>query len=820
MSSSNSVRLAVSFAIACAASVAAPTWAADAEELTLEEVIVTAERREMALQDTPISIVALSAETMEQKGVEDLMDMALYTPNLAIQGSRGTGNNQPSFIIRGISGGGGATSERGVALYIDGIYVPRTSGSVFKVFDLERAEVLRGPQGTLFGRNSTGGAIRLITKQPTQEFESYLKATLGNFSRRDISGMINVPLSDTAALRVQAAYLNQDGYVRRGPQLLGGSEDILGRVQLALNPTDDLKITIGGMYSDSKSDGNPADLETFDMLPNLSFQGNYADWISDSLALAGQPRLNPDNDPRIVLNDFTMPDFCLIDDFNPDWDDACLQRNDNKYYQGDVNVQLRISDNISFTSVTGASKLDHVGNTDWQLLGFEIRPDDVASKVFYQEFQLNAALAGGKIDLVTGLNYFAEKSRSATRQLTRRGTSTYSATGGSPNGNGDAGLFVTANTDVTQKANAFGWFNNLTWHVNDKFNITGGLRLSLEKKDYLQTRFAASDFIPAPGTTSTTVTADDSWSTSDWRLTADYHFTDDFMTYATVSKAFRAGAYSYNIVGWTAANNATGPAQSPLVLPIPPERVINMELGARATMFGGRLRFNPTGYFMEWTNRQGAQQRSCVTEGIAACPTGFRIVLVNSGDVDVYGLELDTQFVVTRNLSLDGSLGTSKFQLRDPVANTGPNLFPSQATPTWNVGATWSSEIAGGGLTANLSYASVGDQETHPTGPVFNAQGVQVNDSFYRMPGYGLMNARLQWTSSDGRNVISLFGNNLLDEVYGNFATRFGGGFWDSGSAANTAPAGVGAATRSARSVVRGRPREIGIGFQHNFQPR
>ena len=252
----------------------------------LEEVVVTAERRETALQDTPISIVALSSETLERKGVEELSDVALFTPNLAINGSRGYGNNQPTFSIRGISGGGGATSERGVALYIDGIYVPRTNGSVFKVFDIERIEVLRGPQGTLFGRNSTGGAIRIVTKQPGQEFESYLRATLGNFERRDISGMVNIPVNERFSLRAQAAYLHEDGYVRRGTQDLGGSEDKLARLQAAFDVTDNVKFTLGGLYSESRSDGSPNVFETFDMAPGI-IQGNFADWLSDALEQAG-----------------------------------------------------------------------------------------------------------------------------------------------------------------------------------------------------------------------------------------------------------------------------------------------------------------------------------------------------------------------------------------------------------------------------------------------------------------------------------------------------------------------------------------------------
>jgi iron complex outermembrane receptor protein len=769
----------------------------------LEEVVVTAERRETALQDTPISIVALSADALERKGIEDISEVARFTPNLAINGSRGYGDNQPTFSIRGISGGGGATSERGVALYIDGIYVPRTNGSVFKVFDIERIEVLRGPQGTLFGRNSTGGAIRIVTTQPGKDFESYVRGTLGNFDRRDISAMVNIPVNDRFALRAQAAYLHEDGYVRRGSQELGGSEDKLARLQAAFDVTDDVKITLGGLYSQSKSDGSPNVFETFDMAPGL-VQGNFADWLSDALEKAGQPRLATVDDPRIVKNGLTDPDFCLIDDFDPDWDDACKQRNDNNYYQTDANVNWRLSDNLSLTSTTGFSKLNHKGFTDWPLIGMEKRPDDVHSKVFYQELQLNAGLFGGKVDLVTGLNYFSEDSGSATVTINRRGTSTFSPAGGSPGNppNSDAGLFRSADTDTNQDSDSYGWFNSLTWHATDAFNVTAGARLAYDKKAIDVTRFPSNgdNWTPAPGTTSTTVTADDSWTEVDWRGTLDYHFTKDIMMYTTASKAYRAGAYSITVLA-----NVPGPLQSgDFIKPIPPETVINYELGARATFFDGRFRINPTAFFMKWSNRQAARQVSCVAEGQAACPIGFRINLVDSGDVDVYGLELDTWLAVTENLSFDASVGLTNDDVKDPVANSGPNLFPAQPSPSFNVGVTYGFTLSNQSrLGFNVNYAYVGKQETHPTSGT---------DSSYELPKYDLVNARIRWLSPKGSDSISLFGDNLLDDTYATYATRFGGGFWDSGSGA-----GVAAPLRSARSVVRGRPRSYGITYQHNF---
>jgi iron complex outermembrane recepter protein len=502
-----------------------------------------------------------------------------------------------------------------------------------------------------------------------------------------------------------------------------------------------------------------------------------------------------------------MPAICLIDDFDPDWDAACEQVNDNEYYQLDAKLDWKLRDNLTITSVTGGARLDHVGITDWQLLGTESRPDDVESKVFYQELQFNAGLMNGRLDLVTGVNYFYEDASSSGVTLNRRGTSTFSpVTGmGSPGDpmfpalppNSDRGIFTSGDADTRQKSNSFGWFNSATWHATDKLNLTVGARLAHDKKDYEQTRFPTTGdgFTPAVGP-STTVATDDSWTEVDWRGTLDFHFTDDLMSYLTVSKAYRAGQYSYVIQAM-----GTGEEQSALIDPIPPEEVKNYELGLRGTFFDGRLRINPTVYFMEWSSRQAARQILC---GPPECPIGFRIQIVDSGDVDIQGFELDTMLAVTDRFSLDASFGYNEDDVKDPVANTGPNVFPEQPSPSYNFGATYALPLGNNGnMSFNVNYAYVGEQETHPTSGT---------DSSYLLPDYNLVNARIQWVSASGRNIISLFGNNLADEHYATYATRFGGGFWDHGSGAGEA-----APLRSARSVVRGRPREYGITIQHNF---
>jgi iron complex outermembrane receptor protein len=697
-----------------------------------------------------------------------------------------------------------------VGLYVDGIYMPRTSGAVLRVLDVDRIEVLRGPQGTLFGRNSTGGAIRIFSKQPSDEFEGYVRGTIGNMDRTDLVGMVNIPVGEGFAIRAQGAYLDQDGFVQRGTEELGAERDIIGRIQARFEPSSRLRATLGFLYNDSESNGTPYVMTEFDMRPGIEgvIQGNYADWINDAFKAAGQAPLAPYNDSRIVRGPFRASDLCFMDDFDPDYDAACNQFSNDEFWQADLNLAYDLTDDVSITSITGYSELEHRGTTDFQVLGTESRTENVDSEVFYQELQLNAALFGGAIDLVTGGSYFREDSSAPNFNVTRRGTSVYPANPGTPP-NADRGLFRVQDSFTRQISDSYGLFASATWHVTDRLNLTGGLRHAWDQKDYSQTRFPATDFIPAPGTTSTTVQSDASFRALDYRGTIDYHFTDDIMAYATISKAYKAGSFSYTIVSWTLANQATGPAQSAGIRPIPNEEVINYEAGLRLELFDGRLRLNPTAFIMDYTNRQAASQVTCgtgtlvgIAPGSPQCPVGFLIQVSNQGDVRLEGFELDGQLAITRNFIIDGG-----FALTDPTLKNAPagtvNLFPDVPSPTFNVGASWSLFPSFGEVTLNANYAHVGKQATHPT---------QGTDSAYTLPSYGLVNARIQVRPDNLPITVTAFANNLLDNTYATYAQRFGGGFWDSPSGAGPA-----APPRSALSEVRGRPREIGLTLQYDF---
>ena len=818
-------RRRAAFVTSCAIlALAAPAFAQDSEEDGEDSrlggtIVVTAERRATDLQETPLSIVAMTDEMIEAKGIEDLQDLARYTPNLSITPTRGGGNNSSNFVIRGIGGGGGATGERGVGLYIDGVFMPRTAGAVLRVMDVERVEVLRGPQGTLFGRNSTGGAIRVFSQQPTNEFEGYTKLTLGNNGRHDLIGMINVPLTDTLSVRMQGAYLNQQGYVTRGTEDLGASRDVIGRFQARWEPSNDFKATLGVFYNESRANGTPYVMTEFDMRPGIEgvIQGNYADWINDAFKKAGQAPLAAYNDSRIVTGDpYTASSLCFMDDFDPDYDAACNQFSNDDFFQADLNMSYDLSDTLTLSSVTGYSSLRHTGLTDFQVLGTESRTDNVSSDVLYQEVQLNASLLDGMFDLVTGGSYFWEDSFSPGSNLTRRGTSTFTPQSAGPasNPNGDAGLFRTAVSDIGQVSKSYGLFASGTLHFGDLVNLTGGVRRAWDSKSYEQERFTGGnpgtpDFTVAPGTNSTYVSSSANFSAWDWRGTVDVTPTDGVMAYATISKAYKAGSFSYSIVGFTTANQATGAAQSAGIRPIPNEKVINYEAGLRLELFDGVLRLNPTIFRMDFTNRQAAVQVTCGTgalasipAGSAQCPVGFLIQVQNQGDVKLEGVELDGQIRLSDNFLIDGSFAAFKPTLINPPAGT-VNLFPDAPSPTFNIGATYIGDVTGGELTLNASYAYLGEMETHPTSGT---------DSAYTLPSYGLVNARVQYALDEYPVTFSLSATNLFNKTYATYGQRFGGGFWDSG-----AGTGLAAPLRSALSVVRGRPREVSLTFRYDF---
>jgi iron complex outermembrane receptor protein len=378
-------------------------------------------------------------------------------------------------------------------------------------------------------------------------------------------------------------------------------------------------------------------------------------------------------------------------------------------------------------------------------------------------------------------------------------------------------------------------FTNLTWRITDRLALTPGVRWAADEKDVTDTAFRSNGFTPAPGTESTTIRTRQEWDDVDWRLTADYRITDDIMVYGTSSKAFRSGAYSYTIPSWAAGpgpggvgpNNTSAQLTAQLAATppfVPPESVQNDEIGFRTEWIDRRLRLNLTFFDMNYSDRQAAVAQ---TVPITQSPTGFIIVTQNSGDVALDGIELEGQFAVTDNFLLDFSAGNVDSKLDNVCANNGDFLFPGPVEDSYSLGGTWQKGLSRSNLTVSLNYGWTGKQQTHPGGvldPVGNGCPASTSwfyDSRYELPDYGLWNARVRYEPSNGNWALSLFANNLTDEVYANYASRFGGGFWEATPLAipplNPTTLAIATPQRSALGLTRGRPREVGVTFQYNF---
>jgi iron complex outermembrane receptor protein len=558
------------------------------------------------------------------------------------------------------------------------------------------------------------------------------------------------------------------------------------------------------------------------MLPGLTFEGGQADWISDWLEASGYARIDGTafpGDPRLVLDDYTMADWCFMDDIDPDWDASCEQFNNSQIDQFDLTVDWDITDNLRLSSITGLSDFSSEGVTDWVMLGQELRPNNVESDVVYQELQLAGSFANDRVDYVVGFSYFQEDSKSYGIRLERTGTSVFPANPGTPPnsfipGSGPGGTRQLDDTTIWQDSESLGLFANLSWHMTDKFTLTPGVRFSDDEKSAVVTRYNADDFTAAVGTSST-LTARTTSDETDYRLTLDYQISDDHMVYVTSSRSFRAGAGVTLPMGGVPPDPTALQAEWDVAPPFTlPESVTNNEIGVRTEWGDGRARINLTYYDMVYGDRQAPVAIPDLTS-----PTGFIISIVNAGDVDLDGFELDGQVVLTDNLSFDFAAGTVDYLVHDVCGNNGKYLFPGPVEDSYTLGLRGDGLMGGSGkrLAWALSYAHVGEQETHPGSAGMAELGclgaVRFTDSAYRAPSYGLLNGRISLINDDGKWQLTLFGNNLTDEDYATYASRFGGGFWEGSPVA----LGPRAPDRSALGRTMGRPREYGVEFKYNF---
>jgi iron complex outermembrane recepter protein len=718
--------------------VSSPSYAAQ----VLEEVIVTAQKREQNLQDVPISIQAFSEGTLQKSGVNKVEDLALVTPGLVM--TKQLTNNTP--YIRGVGNPDASIgSESPVSMYVDGVYMSTSNSSIYAFSSIDRVEVLKGPQGTLFGRNATGGLIHILTKDPEQE--TYVKGALSYGDYGTLGGKFyaTTGLSDTVAADIALVYEDQDeGY---GKNLVSGDDiyrsDEFGiRSKWLFTPTEDTEIRFIADYSETETSHGVIQA----VYPGTE-SGEALLVFGGCLAALGSPPAAPDAGMLATCQGAaanhlaTNPNTTAPDNFYDS-----LQTNKGVYEVDTWGVSLRIDQAIGemdFTSITGYREASVRGDFE-QLLspqGFlEISIDDQSTETFTQEVQIQHQ--GDDFGWIIGAFYLNDDSGFISPiGLNVRVLAVADPVTGAPLAFANRNLYSSISTE------SFAVFGETNFSLTDSLRLTTGLRWTrdereLEQKDTTTIGGVVVAFVED--------NPSDEWNELTWRLVLDYSINEDTLLYASYSRGFKSGNYNVSGIGTP---------------PVDPEIIDAYELGYKATLLDGSAQLNMAVYYYDYTDLQ-------VTRTLAGA-----LITENAAAAEIYGFEADLVANLTDALSVRLGFSYIDSEYTDfpnapvftPIPFLGGNTITSgdvsgnalARTPdyTFNVGGDYIIPLnSGGEITFGANYA-------YNDGFSWEPSGRTVQDS------YALLSAFVSWQSADGNWGVRLFGDNLTDEEYFSFVT-------------------------------------------------
>lgn len=785
----------------------------------LEEIVVTARRRDESLQDIPISVSAFNADQVEQMGMTNLQDLDSAVANLSLGGNDSTsGSNLVVASIRGVGSSTRINVDGAVGLYIDDIFVPRMTGTLLDLMDVESIDVLRGPQGTLFGRNTTGGAIRYNSKKPsTEEFEGYIKAGVGSFDLREVTAMFNVPLGDKTAIRVSAFGRERDGYVDNflgridpastpaelqyvsgGVQDLGNDENAGARVGLRFEPTDAVTIDLTGVYIQDEGNGPPFKVTDWNVNARRG-EGDPCRAVARGVVGGREVRGAPGS--VCTIESASDPAFDGVAQSNPAlapvFDNAFTVLPGDNTVGGEANsedittellalqVGWDINDNLSLSSRTAYLNIEPtiVSDNDFTPIIWRERVREAKNDSFSQEFLLNGG--SDRLNWTAGVYYFKETPEELT-------------TGSD---NGTPNVFIREEHLDAQSTAIFG---EGTYSITDALNLTLGYRWTKDEKELtafgdgeissrdrdfdcsMDPECAALIAPGGPGIPSS-ATGDSSWEESTWRASLQYNWTDDIMTYIAASSGFTSGGFNNEL------ELKFGPSENFGVLPFDSETVDLYEIGLRSTVLEGRLRFNATYFHQEWEDRQLRKIQ----------PDGTRFT-TNAGNAETSGAEIDMTFMATDSLALTAAVGLldGEWTEVDPEVS-GDILIDSELkrSPelTYTLALNHSTEFLDGNLNTSVSYGWRDDQ-----------QSSDIETRTITIDSYGLLTGRIQYTTANENWAFALLCKNCLDEDYINTGVDF------TGTTANQARVGD-RGREGYRAEQIGRPQEWVFEAKRNF---
>ncbi len=738
---------------AMAVEAAATASNAGPSDNTLTEIVVTAQFRAQKLQDTPVAITAVNAEMMEERGQTSLRDVGQQAPNVQLVETGGAFGPGMTASIRGIGQADfDPAFSPGVGIYIDDVYYTSLTGSNFALLDLDRVEILRGPQGTLSGANSEGGSIKLYSVKPQGNDSGYVDAKYGERNLIDIQAMADISLiSNTLFARISGVSHQQDGYVTRvdygcafptsgipASQGLGqgcvagheGGEDYHG-VRLALrwlagenfeaNLAADVTINNSQVAATTLLYVNPTATGSLFGAANSGYPaGNKAGVAYDSRFIPANPYVSY---ASFCANGLAKNTYC----FAP--------MNDTKTDGVNLTLDWKLAGDLSLKSITAYRQFNAqwTNDDDVSPIGSSLGYSQVENHTFTQEFRLSGNV-GSLIDYTVGAYALDQVTTYPTQQVLD-----YVIPG--------LNFEFLGDDPIAEKD--YAGFANATWHITDKLDFNGGLRYTSQQKDYTYNRYnpttiggGGSIFFP-PGFSGTT--GKYSGSKVDYRANLDYHWTESLMTYVSVSTGFKGGGTNPR------------PFVATQIVPFGMETLTAYELGAKSEWFDHSLRANVSVFFDKYNqiqetllvcpqfNPPNAQNTPC------AAP-------INGGNADIYGAELEVAYHLG-GLSLDGSYSHQQFQFKSVDANTGiliGNSVPGFQASKWSVGAQYEQKLPNAAtLTPRLDYIySAGYYTT------------AANDPQGYLPGYHMLNGRLVYKPDGAKWEVAFAGTNLLDKLW------------------------------------------------------
>lgn len=749
--------------LACAGAVCAAAMpalaqdenAAPREASAGDTILVTAQFRAQDIQDTPIAITAIDGATLEARSQTSITDVGEFAPNVALEPATGLQGNSIAAFIRGIGqSDANFALEPGVGIYIDDIYYGTTFGAVMDLTDLARVEVLRGPQGTLAGKNSVGGAIKLYSKEPDGSTDGFIEATYGRFDRLDLRASAGFAITDELFARISGVSKSQDGYMKRldygcinpdlgiaptgaaGDCVLGteGGRDMQAvRLALRYAPVDlPFEITLRGDYASDDSEIVATKLVYADNPAVRSYDaGDPSAGIPfDSRFLTGPKSYTTYADYQTGGNYTTVfgtPSQIAPGGFSTEPKSTAESWGLAGTIDVDITPDLVLKSITGYRTAEGTTGMDVDGSPLTLLLQqFTFRHEQ-----FTQELRLSGQFADGFIDATIGGFYYDASDHIEGRNQI-------------PTVMFD---FLDRNAVSNRSISAFG---HVELHLTDRLDLIGGLRYTDDKKVYRYGRLNTDGSEPSniPLTPNFLLAGLNGLSGTfagdrvDYRIGANYDITDDVMAYAQVATGFKGGGINPR------------PSAPDQVLTFDPEKLTTYEAGFKSQLFDRRLRLNGAVFLNDYTDIQLVRYQ-CPDSVVLSCS-----VPSNAGDAEILGFELEAFLEPVDGLQVDGSVGYLDFDYKE-ITNPATLVTMDMIAPfisKWqaSAGIQYVAEFeSGASVTPRLDWSYRSDF-------YYNS----INNPYNLVDGYSLFNGRLTFDSADGLWAVSAAVTNIFDKFY------------------------------------------------------